>query len=218
MSLDSVKARIAAAVERAGREPDSVRLVVVTKGQTPTAIQRLYDQGQREFGENRAQELAAKVDQLPGDIVWHFVGPLQTNKVRMVRPAVALLHSLDREDLIPAWVKGPGSPPPALIQVRIGGEAQKHGVDPEEAMGLCEQAQAVGIEVAGVMTIPPVVGRPEEARPFFDQLVAVSKAVGNSLPRAREISMGMSDDFEVAIEAGATIVRVGRAIFAELPN
>ncbi len=179
MSLDSVRARIAAAVERAGREPDSVRLVVVTKGQTPTAIQRLYDQGQREFGENRAQELAAKVDQLPGDIVWHFVGPLQTNKVRMVRPAVALLHSLDREDLIPAWVKGPGSPPPALIQVRIGGEAQKHGVDPEEAMGLCEQAQAAGIEVAGVMTIPPVVGRPEEARPFFDKLVAGSKTVGN---------------------------------------
>ncbi|HJR86302.1 MAG TPA: YggS family pyridoxal phosphate-dependent enzyme [Acidimicrobiia bacterium] len=218
MSLEAVKARITSAAERAGRRPDSVRLVVVTKGQTPTAIKRLYEQGQREFGENRAQELAAKVDQLPGDVVWHFVGPLQTNKVRMVRPVVTLLHSLDREDLIPAWVKGPGSPPPALVQVRIGGEAQKHGVDPEEAVGLCEQAQAAGIEVAGVMTIPPVVGRSEEARPFFDQLVAVSQAVGKSLPRAREISMGMTDDFEVAIAAGATIVRIGRAIFAEMPN
>lgn len=218
MSLESVKERIAGAAERAGRRPDSVRLVVVTKGQTPTAIRGLYDQGQREFGENRAQELAAKVEQLPGDIVWHFVGPLQTNKVRLVRPVVTLLHSLDREDLIPAWVKGPGSPPPALVQVRIGGEAQKHGVDPEKAIGLCEQAQAAGIEVAGVMTIPPLVGRPEAARPFFDQLVAVSKAVGKRMPGAQEISMGMTDDFEVAIETGATIVRIGRAIFAELPN
>ncbi|HJU51404.1 MAG TPA: YggS family pyridoxal phosphate-dependent enzyme [Acidimicrobiia bacterium] len=218
MSLEAVKERIARAAERAGRNLDSVRLVVVSKGQTPSAIKRLYDRGQREFGENRAQELAAKVDQLPSDIIWHFVGPLQTNKVRLVRPIVTLLHSLDRADLIPAWVKGPGSPPAALIQVRIGGETQKHGVDPEGAMRLCEQAQAAGIEVAGVMTIPPVVDHPEEARPFFDQLVAVSEQLAKSMPQAREISMGMTDDFEVAIEAGATIVRIGRAIFAELPN
>jgi len=218
VSLQSVRARIGAAAQRAGRSSDSVRLVVVSKGQTPAAIRNVYDQGQRDFGENRAQELAGKVDQLPGDIIWHFVGPLQTNKVRIVRPAVALLHSLDREDLIPAWVKGSGTPPPALIQVRIGGEVQKHGVNPEEALALCERAGAAGIEVAGLMTIPPPVGRPEEARHFFEELVAVSQRVQDTIPTARELSMGMTDDFEVAIEAGATIVRIGRAIFAELPN
>ena len=218
MSLDSVKGRIARAAERAGRKPESIRLVVVSKGQRPAVIRDLYEQGHRDFGENRAQELAAKVDQLPSDIVWHFVGPLQTNKVRMVRPAVDLLHSLDREAVIPAWVKGPGSPPPVLIQVRIGGEAQKHGVEPEGALQLCEQVQAAGIEVAGLMTIPPPVERPEQARPFFEQLVSVSDALQKSMPAARETSMGMTDDFEVAIEAGATIVRIGRAIFAELPN
>ncbi|MGH8957545.1 MAG: YggS family pyridoxal phosphate-dependent enzyme [Acidimicrobiia bacterium] len=218
MSLESVKERIARASERGGRRPDSIRLVVVSKGQTPDAIRKLYDQGHRDFGENRAQELAAKVDQLPADIVWHFVGPLQTNKVRMVRPAVRLLHSLDREDLIPAWVKGPGAPPPALVQVRIGGEAQKHGVDPEGALTLGERARAAGIDVVGLMTIPPVPERPEAARLFFDQLVSVSREVRETIPTAREISMGMTDDFEVAIEAGATIVRIGRAIFAELPN
>lgn len=218
MSLQTVRARIAAAAERAGRSRDSVRLVVVSKGQTPTTIRNLYDQGQRDFGENRAQELAVKVDQLPSDIVWHFVGPLQTNKVRIVRPAVALLHSLDREDLIPAWVKGSGAPPPVLIQVRIGAEAQKQGVNPEDALGLCERACAAGIDVAGLMTIPPLVVAAEEARPFFEELVAVSHEVQQKLPTAREISMGMTDDFEVAVEAGATIVRIGRAIFAELPN
>ena len=113
MSLEAVRTRIAEAAMRAGRQPESVRLVVVSKGQSPEAIQELYEQGQRDFGENRAQELSGKVGQLPSDIRWHFVGPLQTNKVRMVRPAVDLLHSLDRIDLVEPWVKGPGSPPPA---------------------------------------------------------------------------------------------------------
>ena len=118
---------------------------MVSKGQSPEAIQELYEQGQRDFGENRAQELSGKVGQLPSDIRWHFVGPLQTNKVRMVRPAVDLLHSLDRIDLVEPWVKGPGSPPPAIIQVKIGGEAQKHGVEPAGAGHLCERAIAAGI-------------------------------------------------------------------------
>ncbi|MGH8923216.1 MAG: YggS family pyridoxal phosphate-dependent enzyme [Acidimicrobiia bacterium] len=218
MSFDSVRARIASAAVRAGRSKDSVRLVVVSKGQSLTAIRDLYDRGHRDFGENRAQELAAKVDQLPADIVWHFVGPLQSNKVRTVRGAVGLLHSLDRADLVPAWVKGPGAPPPALVQVRIGGEEQKHGVDPSEALALCERARVAGIEVTGLMTIPPVVGHPAEARPYFDQLVAVATEVRETMPAVRELSMGMTDDFEVAIEAGATIVRIGRAIFEELPN
>lgn len=218
VSLDQVRARIAEAAARAGRNAEAVRLVVVTKGQSPAAVRHLYDQGQRDFGENRAQELATKVGELPPDIEWHFVGPLQTNKVRLVRPAVKLLHSLDRRDLVPAWVKGPGVPPPALVQVRIGGEQQKHGVDPSEAVVLCERAVEAGIQVAGLMTIPPLVVEASLARPFFEQLATISEEVRRRLPQARELSMGMTDDFEIAIEAGATIVRIGRAIFAGLPN
>ena len=218
MSLEAVRTRIAEAAMRAGRQPESVQLVVVSKGQSPEAIQELYEQGQRDFGENRAQELSAKVSQLPSDIRWHFVGPLQTNKVRMVRPAADLLHSLDRIDLVEPWVKGPGSPPPALIQVKIGGEAQKHGVEPAGAGHLCERAIAAGIEVIGLMTIPPLVADPQQARPYFDELVAISSELQRPFPAVRELSMGMTDDFEVAIAAGATIVRIGRAIFGALPN
>lgn len=218
VSLDQVRARIAAAADRSGRQVETVRLVVVSKGQSPAAIRRLYEVGQRDFGENRAQELAAKVGELPSDIVWHFVGPLQTNKVRVVRPAVQLLHSLDRPDLVGAWVKGPGAPPPVLVQVRIGGEASKQGVEPAEALGLCELAVEAGIEVAGLMTIPPPVADASQARSFFEQLASISAEVRRRVPRADELSMGMTDDFEVAVEAGATIVRIGRAIFEELPN
>ncbi len=99
--------------------------MIVTKGQSVETIRALYEHGEREFGENRAQELAIKVDQLPDDIRWHFVGPLQSNKVRIVRPSVKLLHSLDRPELGPAWIKGPGLAPPALLQVNIGARAPK---------------------------------------------------------------------------------------------
>jgi pyridoxal phosphate enzyme (YggS family) len=209
-----VRSRIVAAARQAGRQPESIRLVVVSKAQTPEAIRALYDQGQRDFGENRAQELSAKVAQLPPDIRWHFVGPLQTNKVRLVRPRVRLLHSFDRQDLIGPWVKGPGLPPPALVQVKIGGESQKHGVEPEGAGHLCERAIAAGIEVIGLMTIPPVVTDPLAARPYFDELATLLAELQRPFPAVRELSMGMTDDFEVAIAAGATIVRIGRAIFA----
>jgi len=216
--LDSVRARIARAAESVGRPPESVTLVVVTKERPVEEIGALYSQGQKHFGENRAQELAAKVDRLPSDITWHFIGPLQTNKVRIVRPIVGMLHSLDRPELGPAWVKGPGSPPPVLVQVRIGGEVQKHGVDPGQAVGLCLKARALGIEVKGLMAIPPQVAAPEEAAPYFRQLAEIGAEVTQLIPDASELSMGMTDDFEVAVAAGATIVRVGRAIFGPVPN
>jgi pyridoxal phosphate enzyme (YggS family) len=218
MSLESVKERIALAAQAAGRAPDSVTLVVVTKERTKEQIEQLYRLGHRHFGENRAQELAAKVGQLPDDIVWHFIGPLQTNKVRIVRPIVRLLHSLDRDDLIPAWVKGPGSPPGALIQVRIGGEESKHGVEPTDAVSFAEKAALAGIDVQGVMAIPPAVSEPRLATPFFLELATIGADLARVLPGATELSMGMSDDFEAAVAAGATIVRVGRAIFEPVPN
>jgi pyridoxal phosphate enzyme (YggS family) len=218
MSLVSVRGRIAAAATAAGRAPDEVTLVAVTKDRSVGQIKELYDEGQRHFGENRAQELAGKADLLPDDIVWHFIGPLQSNKVRIVRPITALLHSLDRSELALAWVKGPMTPPPALIQVKIGGEESKRGMEPAEAMDLALKAAALGINVKGVMTIPPPVATSSEAAPYFRELARVGAAIRERLPDASELSMGMSDDFETAIEQGATIVRIGRAIFEPVPN
>jgi pyridoxal phosphate enzyme (YggS family) len=130
-NLAIVRHRIAAAAARVGRDPAEVTLVVVGKGHPASALQALYDEGHRDFGENRAQELVAKVGQLPADVRWHFIGPLQSNKVRLVRPVVKLLHSFDRLQLAPAWMKGPGLPQPVMVQVNIGEEPQKHGVHPD---------------------------------------------------------------------------------------
>jgi PLP dependent protein len=215
MSLQSVRQRIAGAAARCGRSPDGVTLVIVTKGQTVGAIRTLYESGERDFGENRAQELAAKVEELPTDIRWHFVGPLQSNKVRSVRPNVKLLHSLDRPELGPAWIKGPGLAPPALLQVNIGKEPQKHGVDPGEAPSVFGELVALGVDLVGLMSIPPLADNPEASRPFFKELRRLADLVASEHPGAVALSMGMSDDFETAIEEGATFVRVGRAIFSD---
>ena len=215
MSLGSVRKRIAAASARRGRSGEDVTLVIVTKGQSVETIRALYERGEREFGENRAQELAVKVDRLPPDIRWHFVGPVQSNKVRIVRPNVSLLHSLDRPELGPAWVKGPGLAPPALLQVNIGGEPQKHGVDPTEVVKVFGELIAIGVDLVGLMAIPPVVAAAEASRPFFRELKELGRQLMNVDPGASALSMGMTDDFEVAIEEGATLVRVGRAIFSD---
>ena len=215
MSLQSVRERIAGAAASCGRSPDEVTLVIVTKGQTVETIRGLYEGGERDFGENRAQELAAKVEELPTDIRWHFVGPLQSNKVRSVRPNVKLLHSLDRPELGPAWIKGPGLAPPALLQVNIGREPQKHGVDPEEVTLVFGELVALGVDLIGLMSIPPLADTPEASRPYFKELRRLADLVANEHPSAVALSMGMTDDFETAIEEGATFVRVGRAIFSD---
>lgn len=210
----AVLARVEEAEQRAGRPANSVKLLAVGKGRAVAELQALYDLGQRSFGENRAQELARKMDQLPGDIDWHFVGPLQTNKVRLVRPVVRLLHSLDRESLAEAWMKGPGRPPPALLQVNIGREPQKGGVEPEQVMETATRFLALGIPLLGLMAIPPLAREADEARPYFRHLASLAGDLHLLHPEAVELSMGMSDDFEVAIEEGATVIRLGRAIFS----
>ena len=215
MSLESVLERVLAAAVKADRPSAEVTLVIVTKGQPAEVIQSLYDRGQRDFGENRAQELASKVDELPTDMRWHFVGPLQSNKVRMVRPNVKLLHSLDRPELGPAWIKGPGLAPPALLQVNIGREPQKHGVDPGDVGRIFEELLAVGVDLAGLMAIPPLSEDPEATRAYFQEMRILRDRVATEHSRAVALSMGMSDDFEAAIEEGAAFVRVGRAIFTD---
>jgi PLP dependent protein len=215
MSLGTVRNRIRAASARCGRSGEEVTLVVVTKGQSVEAIRALYERGERDFGENRAQELAVKVDRLPPDVRWHFVGPLQSNKVRIVRPNVTLLHSLDRRELGPAWIKGPGLAPPALLQVNIGGEPQKHGVDPTEVVRVFGELIAIGVDLVGLMAIPPLAAGAEASRPFFREMRKLGAQLRDVDPGASALSMGMTDDFEVAIEEGATLVRVGRAIFSD---
>lgn len=213
VKLARVRDRIVQAAFRAGREPLEVRLVAVSKDRTVEEILEAYRAGQRIFGENRAQELEEKAGRLPPDIEWHFVGPLQRNKVKLVRPRVSLLHSLDRARLARSWRKGPGMPPPVLVEVNVAGEDQKLGVPPERAGELVRAAVAADLEVRGLMTIPPRVDRPEQARPYFERLAALRQELQAEWPQIQELSMGMTEDFEVAVEAGSTYVRVGRAIF-----
>lgn len=215
MSLESVRHRISAAAVRAGRAENEVTLVIVSKGQSVETIKMLYQRGERDFGENRAQELASKVDQLPGDIRWHFVGPLQSNKVRIVRPIVTLLHSLDRPELGPAWMKGPGLAPPAILQINVGREPQKHGVNPEDAVRIFDDLIAIGVDLIGLMAIPPAADNAEATRSDFAEMRSLATLVAANHPGRESLSMGMTDDFEVAIEEGATFVRVGRAIFSD---
>ncbi|MEX0757586.1 MAG: YggS family pyridoxal phosphate-dependent enzyme [Acidimicrobiia bacterium] len=215
MSLLEVDERVRDASARAGRDRAEVTLVAVSKGQSVDAILRLYEAGHRDFGENRAQDLRDKVAELPGDIRWHFVGPLQSNKVRIVRPAATVLHSLDRESLALAWLKGPGQPPPVYLQVNIGSEDQKSGVEPEAAAGFCDRLVSLGISVVGLMAIPPLTEDAEDSRKYFVRLRRIRDAIAVDHPAVAGLSMGMSDDFEVAISEGATAIRVGRAIFAD---
>jgi pyridoxal phosphate enzyme (YggS family) len=211
--LADVEERIEAAAARAGRRRADVKLVAVGKSQPITALREAYERGQRLFGENRAQELAAKAAELPGDIEWHFVGHLQRNKVRHVRPIVKLLHSMDSVPLGTAWLKGPGLAPPVLVEVNIGAEPQKPGVavaDVERTVGTLVE---LGIDVHGLMAVPPLGDDHESARPFFQDLRQLRDRISKTWPTVTELSMGMTDDFEVAIEEGSTMIRVGRAIF-----
>lgn len=212
---DAVVHQMAAAAESVGREPAEVTLIAVSKGQPIQAIRALYEAGQRDFGENRAQEMADKSAELPADIRWHFVGSLQSNKVRVIRERTHLLHSLDRLSLASAWIKGLGHPPDALLQVNIGREEQKGGVLPEDLIGLATNVELLGIKVIGLMAIPPIGKTPEDSRRYFSALRKLRDENIARFPTMEGLSMGMTDDFETGIHEGASFIRVGRAIFGE---
>lgn len=218
MSLREVWQRVDAAAARSGRHPDTIRLVAVSKGQSDTAIVAAFEQGVRDFGENRAPDLSARIGRTPADIRWHFVGRLQGNKVNRVRPLVHLLHSLDRTELAEYWARGSSPAPPALIEVNTSGEPEKAGVVPGEVPGLIAVALRLGIEVRGLMTMAPRGASGELARPSFAALGELRDRLQPEFPGLTELSMGMSDDYEVAVEEGATILRVGRAIFQSSPE
>lgn len=211
--LEDVTQRIKSACQRSGRDEADVMLVAVSKGHPAASVRSIYDAGHRVFGESRAQELAAKYAELDPDVDWHFIGPLQRNKVRVVRPAVSLLHSLDRIELAEAWMKGPGQAPNVLLQVRMGDEASKHGFVPEDLSAALDQCRRLGVPVVGLMTIPPPPAAPDWNRSWFAKLREARDRLNDR--ELVHLSMGMSDDFEIAIEEGATIIRVGTAIFGE---
>jgi len=204
---------VAVAAHRVGRSPDNVTVVAVSKTKSVEEILEVYQLGHRDFGENRAQELAVKAPQLPPDIRWHFVGALQSNKVRQVRQTTHLLHSMDRPSLASAWLKGIGMPPPVLLQVNIGDEPQKSGIDVGAVTEVFERMVIMGLSVRGLMAIPPVSEHPEQSRSHFRRLREILESIPSQELDLVELSMGMTDDFEVAIEEGASIIRVGRAIF-----
>jgi pyridoxal phosphate enzyme (YggS family) len=219
--LAQVRERIAAAARAAGREPSSVQLVAVSKTFPTDSIREAYEAGQRDFGENRVQEALQKIARSTDlSIRWHLLGHLQTNKARKAAPAFAAIHSVDTTELLrrlDVAAEESGSSPELLIQVDLAGETRKFGASPAEVPGLLEAAASCrAARVVGLMILPPVPVVPEDARPWFRRLRDLRDGwLRSGVPAGmlRELSMGMSGDFEVAIEEGATLVRVGTAIF-----
>ncbi len=216
-NLARVRERIARAAERAGRRAEDVLLVGVSKTVDVERIRAAVAAGLPALGENRVQEAREKIAALGRPVPWHLVGHLQTNKVRDALALFDLIHSLDRIDLareLDRRARQRGQPVAALLQVNVAGEATKGGFAPEAVEAALAHVGALGmVRVQGLMTIPPAVERAEDARGWFRALAALGKRLG--LPH---LSMGMSADFEVAIEEGATMVRIGTAIFGPRPG
>jgi len=220
-NIARVEERIAAACRRSGRRREDVRLVAVSKTHPAEAVRTAFAAGLRDFGENRVQEAIAKRQALADlGATWHLVGHLQSNKARAAREIFDWVHSLDSlrlaEKLDQAAAFG-GPRLPVLLEVNLGEETSKAGVRAAEVVALAEQiALLETLDLRGLMVIPPFLENPEGVRPYFRQLRALADEIDRrNLPNVsmRELSMGMSGDFEVAIEEGATMVRVGTAIF-----
>jgi pyridoxal phosphate enzyme (YggS family) len=223
-NLNAVKERIAKAAARVGRDATSITLVAVTKTVPVARIREAIAAGQRVFGENRVQEAQAKVLELGHDVQWHLIGHLQRNKVKAACGLFDWIHSVDSLPLaqdIDRRAAQRGLTMPILVQVNIGDESTKSGVAPAQALSLVQAvAQLAHVSVRGLMCIPPMVEDPDDARPYFAQLRQLAEQIAREqIPGVamRELSMGMSHDFEVAIEEGATMVRVGSAIFGPRP-
>ena len=222
-NLNSVRERIEKAAAKAGRDSSEIKLVAVTKKVEPERVIKAMNLSINTFGENYAQEfrdkfkvLEKEVDQ---EIKWHFIGQLQKNKVKYVLGKVELIHSLDSLSVaeeINKRAENMGITVPVLIEVDTGGEESKGGINPSKLEEFLKELRCLSsIDVQGLMTMPPYFDDPETARPYFYRLRELRDSLLASFPKLNELSMGMSGDFEVAIEEGATIIRVGSAIFGE---
>lgn len=218
--LQLVRDRIAAACARAGRDPGSVRLVAVSKTVPVAGVAEALAAGQTLFGENRVQEALAKMSEAGPEATWHLVGHLQKNKARHAAGAFELIHGLDDSELaleLDRRAAVRSLTQPVLVQANLSGEATKRGSDEDGLMPLLTAVAGLPhLELRGLMIIPPPVDDPELSRPWFRRLKDLRDRAASILAQPLpELSMGMTDDFEVAIEEGATLVRIGRAIFGE---
>ncbi len=208
--LLAIRDRIERACESAGRDPKGVTLVAVSKTHSAEAIQSAYDLGLREFGESRLQEAIPKIEVLPNDIVWHFVGHLQSNKAKRAGQVFDVVHTIEHESQLIELQKA-NRRIDALIELNIAKEAQKHGIFTESLDDLRNKVIHYGhVHLRGLMTIGPALDEPEKMRPFFKALRLLNERIGGDW-----LSMGMSGDFEVAIQEGSTHIRVGTALFGE---
>ena len=210
---------IASAIRQLKQElPSTVQLVAVSKFKPAEAILEAYQAGQRDFGENRPQELAAKAPALPADIRWHFIGHLQTNKVKQVVPYATLIHSVDSERLlaeIDKTARALGKRVDILLEIHIANETTKQGFTPEEAEAVAARiGDFPGVRLRGVMGMATFTDDHEEVRREFRRLKALSERLA-SIPDCDQVSMGMSEDWRIAVEEGTTLVRIGTFIFGK---
>ena len=224
-NLAAVRRRIVEAAARANRDPASITLIAVSKTFTADVVRSAVDAGQRHFGENRVQEGLQKIEALGGlGLDWHLIGHLQSNKAKKAVTAFSWIHSIDGLDLlrkVDAAASDAAVRPRVLIQVDLAHEATKFGAERGAIADLVKLAlDARAVELRGLMIVPPIADNPEESRPWFQQLRDLRDslvAAGTPRERLAELSMGMSQDFEVAVEEGATMVRVGSAVFGSRP-
>nr|WP_320049014.1 YggS family pyridoxal phosphate-dependent enzyme [uncultured Desulfuromonas sp.] len=219
-NLEKIHQRIIAACRRCGRDPQDVQLIAVSKKKPATLIEDALHAGQTLFGESYVQEFVDKHQTVSGPVCWHFIGALQTNKVKYLTGKTALIHSVDRlslaEEINKQWGKT-NDTARILVQVNVGDEASKAGVPVDKASELVRHVAALPhVRVAGLMALPPYADDLEQVRPWFRQLRQLAEQIDAlHLPNVSmaTLSMGMSHDFEIAIEEGATLIRVGTAIF-----
>jgi PLP dependent protein len=222
--LRALQVKIRGACDRSGRNPETVKLVAISKGMSTALIREAYDAGLRHFGENRVQEYLGKREELPRDIHWHLVGSLQTNKVKQVVGTVELIHSCDRLALAEALHKEAqkqGRSIPVLLQVNTTGEEMKHGFLPDAVGSAAEEiAKLSGVKIEGLMTIGPFTEDKQRIRDSFRRLRTLRDQLKAHYGQAdlHFLSMGMTGDFEIAIEEGADLIRIGTGIFGERPR
>jgi pyridoxal phosphate enzyme (YggS family) len=219
-NFQRVRENITEAARRSGRHPEEITLIAVSKTQPPEAVQAAIDCGQRVFGENRVQEGVAKARLLPGNLEWHLIGHLQKNKVKHALGMFHVVHGVDSLELAQAidrLAAERGLFPKVMLEINLAQESTKHGFTPENLKGELEDVLSLErLQITGLMCIPPIVPKAELARPYFAKLRALRDdlAVSFKFPLP-DLSMGMSGDYAVAIEEGATHVRVGTALFGE---
>ena len=219
-NLEHVRAQIADAAEKKGRSPDDIELVAISKTHDAEKVHKAYEAGQILFGESRVQEARAKIPLLPSGLRWHFVGHLQKNKIRHALPLFELFHSVDSLALaqdINRIAEEDGLHPRVLLEVNVAGEGSKFGFQPDKLRAEMESLLALPrLSILGLMTIPPIAEEAEASRKYFVQLRELRARVQTEFHvDLAQLSMGMTQDFAVAVEEGATLVRVGTAIFGE---